>query len=236
MVDAQSDPAVVGDEACLIARAGRSPVAVGRDRVAAARLLTGKGAVDVLVADDGLQHYKLCRDVEICVIDGERRFGNSRLLPAGPLREPATRVAECDYRICNGGAPANGEIAMVLAGDEAVALASVNRRCALTDFAGKRVHAIAGIGNPARFFAKLRVAGIDVIEHAFSDHQVYVPAEIRFDDDLPVLMTEKDAVKCASIADSRHWCVPVQAQLPEEFFDAIAARMRRPTPSSPGED
>jgi tetraacyldisaccharide 4'-kinase len=226
-VDARSDPAVAGDEACLIARATGAPVAIGRDRAATARLLTANDHVDVIVADDGLQHYGLCRDVEICVIDGERRFGNGRLLPAGPLREPANRVRECDFIVCNGGAPAAGEIAMVLAGDEAVALAQPERRSALREFAGKRVHAIAGIGNPARFFAGLRAAGIDVAEHAFADHEVYAPADIRYDDDLPVLMTEKDAVKCAGFADSRHWFVPVQAQLPQAFFDAVAARIRK---------
>jgi tetraacyldisaccharide 4'-kinase len=224
-VDAQSEPAVAGDEACLIARASRAPVAVGRKRVDAARLLTASSGVDVLIADDGLQHYGLWRDVEICVIDGERRFGNGRLLPAGPLREPESRARESDFVVCNGGAPADGEIAMVLAGDEAVALAATNRRCALTEFSGKRVHAIAGIGNPARFFAKLRGAGLDVIEHAFADHEVYTPDDIRFDDDFPVLMTEKDAVKCAAFADPRHWFVPVQARLPEAFFDAVAARI-----------
>ena len=226
-VDARSDPAIAGDESCLIARGTGVPVAIGRDRVAAARLLTASDGVDVIIADDGLQHYGLCRDVEICVVDGERRFGNRRLLPAGPLREREGRVRDCDFVVCNGGVPAAGEIAMVLAGDEAVALAQPGRRSALGEFAGKRVHAVAGIGNPARFFAKLRAAGIDVVEHAFGDHQVYGPADIRFDDDLPVLMTEKDAVKCAGFADARHWFVPVQAQLPAEFFDAVAARIRK---------
>jgi tetraacyldisaccharide 4'-kinase len=125
---------------------------------------------DVLIADDGLQHYKLCRDVEICVIDGERRFGNGRLLPAGPLREPASRAGAFDFRVTNGGVAQAGEIAMALRGDDAIALAGPAQRRKLADWRGRRVHAIAGIGNPGRFFAGLRSAGLDLVEHAFADH------------------------------------------------------------------
>lgn len=215
----------VGEEPVLIARAARAAVAVGRDRVAAARLLVESSKADVVVADDGLQHYRLRRDVEICVIDGQRRFGNGRLLPAGPLREPAQRAVACDFRVCNGGTPAAGEIAMRLVGDEAIGLAGGARR-ALSGFAATRVHALAGIGNPARFFAMLRAAGVDVIEHAFPDHHAFTADDVRFGDDLAVLMTEKDAVKCERFADARHWYVPVQADLPAPFFDAVVARIR----------
>jgi tetraacyldisaccharide 4'-kinase len=226
-VDADSDPSVVGDEPCLIARATAAPVVVGRDRVAAARLLLESAAVDVLIADDGLQHYRLRRDVEICVIDGERRFGNGRLLPAGPLREPVGRAAAIEFRVCNGGIAQAGEIAMTLRGDEAVSLASPPTRRRLGEFAGRRAHAVAGIGNPARFFAQLRAAGIDLIEHPFADHHAFVAADITFDDGLPVLMTGKDAVKCAGFAGASCWYVPVRAALPPAFFGAIDARLRR---------
>lgn len=226
LVAADTSPEIAGDEACLIARATHAPVAIGKDRSAAGRLLIETGLADALIADDGLQHYKLCRDVEIGVVDGERRFGNGRLLPAGPLREPAGRLARVDFRVCNGGAAAAGEIAMTLSGGEAVALRGT-ARCRLGDFAGQRVHAVAGIGNPARFFSGLRAAGIEPIEHAFGDHHAFEPADIEFGDDLPVLMTQKDAVKCARFAGPRHWAVPVQAVLPDTFFDAVAARMRR---------
>ena len=227
LVDASSDPRVAGDEACLIAQATRAPVAVGRDRACAGRRLLETARCDVLIADDGLQHYKLCRDVEICVIDGERRFGNGRLLPAGPLREPASRAGAFAFRVCNGGIAQAGELAMTLNVDAAVALGGPPQQRRLADWAGQRVHAVAGIGNPARFFAALRAAGLDIIEHAFADHFAYAPADLDFGDDLPVLMTEKDAVKCIAFAGKGWWRVPVRAELPDAFFDAVAARLRK---------
>ncbi|MHB8446797.1 MAG: tetraacyldisaccharide 4'-kinase [Rudaea sp.] len=224
-VDAHSAPAVVGDEARLIFDATGVPVAVARKRAAAGRLLLQDGGVDVLIADDGLQHYPLCHDVEICVIDGERRFGNGRLLPAGPLREPLSRLTGTDFRVCNGGTPQTGEEPMALLGDAAVCLADPAQRRPLRDLAGQRVHAVAGIGNPSRFFAKLRNAGIDVVEHAFPDHHVFAAADLDFGDTVPVLMTEKDAVKCIAFAQAHWWSVPVRAHLPDEFLDALAARV-----------
>jgi tetraacyldisaccharide 4'-kinase len=227
-VDAASEPARVGDEPCLIARATGAPVAVGRDRVAAARLLLAHpNPPDVLIADDGLQHYRLERDIEVCVIDGARRFGNGRLLPAGPLREPPDRADACDFRVVNGATAQAGETAMTLAGDEAIALAGAPaQRRGLHEFAGQRVHAVAGIGNPARFFELLRDAGIDAIEHAFRDHHPFVADDVRFGDGIPVLMTQKDAVKCAAFADAGMWSVPVRASIHAAFFDALEARLR----------
>jgi tetraacyldisaccharide 4'-kinase len=231
-VDARSDPSMAGDEPCLIARTTAAPVAVGRDRVAAAGLLLESTAVDVLIADDGLQHYRLRRDVEICVIDGERRFGNGRVLPAGPLREPVGRAAAFGFRVCNGGFAQDGETPMTLCSDEAVSLATTAARCKLSGFSGQRLHAVAGIGNPARFFEQLRAVGIEVVEHPFDDHHAFVAADIEFDDGQPVLMTEKDAVKCAGFAGASCWYVPVRAALPQAFFDAIDARLRRPGPDA----
>lgn len=216
------DPARVGDEPCLIHASG-VPVAVGRDRPAAARLLLDAGC-DVLVADDGLQHYALARDVEIGVVDGVRRFGNERLLPAGPLREPLRRWERLDFRVCNGGAPAVDEYPMHLRGDAAVALLD-GRTQLLEDFAGQSVRAVAAIGHPQRFFDSLRAVGIEVIAHAFADHHDFVAAELDFADGLPVLMTDKDAVKCRRFAQPHWWRVPVRAELPAAFFDALAARI-----------
>jgi tetraacyldisaccharide 4'-kinase len=220
LLDAAADASTFGDEPVLIARAAPVPVAVGRDRVAAGRLLLAAQACDVIVADDGLQHYPLFRNVEICVIDGERRFGNGSLLPAGPLREPLSRLAQADFRVCNGGAAGEDETPMRLVGDLAVAIADGERK-PLRDFADRRVHGVAGIGNPDRFFAMLRAAGIEVIEHAFPDHHAFGPADLEFGDDLPVLMTEKDAVKCAAIARANFWSVPVRADLPTCLFDGV---------------
>ncbi len=218
------DPAQVGDEPCLIHASG-VPVAVGRDRPAAARLLLDAGC-DVVIADDGLQHYRLARDVEICVIDGVRRFGNRRLLPAGPLREPMSRLQRVDLRVCNGGTAAEVEYAMRLEGGEVVSLAG-DRRESLQAFAGQRVHAVAAIGNPRRFFDSLRSACVDVIEHAFADHHRFVPADLDFADDLPLLMTDKDAVKCRAFAQPHWWRVPVRADLPDTFYAVLVERIGR---------
>jgi tetraacyldisaccharide 4'-kinase len=230
LLGAQPDPAVVGDEPALIRNRTGAPVAVGADRVAAARLLidAGSGAtgVDVIVADDGLQHYALDRDVEICVVDGDRRFGNGRLLPAGPLREPVSRLRDVDFIVCNGGAPRAGEVPMQLLLADAVRVPDPSVRKPLAAFSGQRVHAIAGIGNPRRFFDALRARGIEVIEHPFADHQRLAEADLEFGDEVPVLMTEKDAVKCRGFAKPPWWSVPATARLPGSFFDAVAARMQ----------
>ncbi|GLQ45492.1 tetraacyldisaccharide 4'-kinase [Dyella lipolytica] len=216
------NPTEVGDEPCLVRAAG-VPVAIGRDRPAAAQLLLDAGC-DVLIADDGLQHYRLARDVEICVIDGDRRFGNARLLPAGPLREPLRRLDKVNFRVCNGGTAQAGEIPMFLRGGTVRALRDGQER-SIADFSGARAHAVAAIGHPERFFASLAMQGIDVIAHPFADHHAFVPADLAFGDDLPVLMTEKDAVKCRIFARPDWWSVPVKAELPLAFYDAVCARL-----------
>lgn len=218
------DPSQVGDEPCLI-RASGTPVAVGRDRPAAAQLLLAAGC-DLVIADDGLQHYALARDVEVCVIDGVRRFGNGRLLPAGPLREPMSRLKSISYRVSNGGAVAPGDVPMELRGGTARALLDDHSR-PLSDFAGQTVHAVAAIGHPVRFFASLRAQGLEVIEHPFPDHHAFVANDLSFDDDAPVLMTEKDAVKCHGFSQPHWWSVPVKALLPPAFFDNVEASLRK---------
>lgn len=215
----------VGDEPCLIRRHCGVPVAIGRERAVAAQLLVEAG-VDLVIADDGLQHYALARDIEICVIDGTRRFGNGRLLPAGPLREPLLRLASVDYRVCNGGLARADEIPLRLVEDRAYRLRVPSERVALADFGVRNVHAVAGIGDPERFFRSLRAQRFEVIAHAFPDHHPYRPADLDFGDELPLLMTEKDAIKCRAFASPHWWVVPVRALLPEGFLDALAARLR----------
>ncbi|MFN7784630.1 MAG: tetraacyldisaccharide 4'-kinase [Lysobacterales bacterium] len=216
------DPHRFGDEPSLIRARSGVPVAVAPRRSEAAALLERAGEVDLLVADDGLQHYALSRDVEVLVIDGERRFGNSALLPAGPLREPLARARSCAASICNGGTPQPGEWLMRL---EALPLRALTGGAAAPPMAG-RVHAVAGIAHPGRFFASLRALGFDPIEHAFPDHHSFVAADLAFPDDLPVLMTEKDAVKCRSFACARCFYLPVSASLPEALFDLLHARLK----------
>lgn len=222
LLTASPDPAQVGDEPCLI-RASGIEVAIGRDRPAAAQLLLEAGC-NVVIADDGLQHYRLARDIEICVIDGQRRFGNRRLLPAGPLREPMGRLASTDFRVCNGGRAEADEVPMTLVGGQARALLD-GRGQALAEFAGQRVRAIAAIGNPGRFFESLRGYGLEVIELAFPDHHAYSASELDFRDQLPLLMTEKDAVKCLPFAQPHWWAVPVRAELPASFLVALVQRV-----------
>lgn len=229
-VDDGSDPAVVGDEPCLIFKRSGAPIAVARRRADAGRLLLdGRNEItpDLLIADDGLQHLALARDIEICVIDGERRFGNGRLLPAGPLREPFDRLGGIAFRIINGGAPDEGTIAMQLRVEGVISLLDAGQREPLANWSNRRVHAVAGIGNPGRFFRLLRDAGIVVIEHPFSDHHAFVAEDLAFNDHLPVLMTEKDAIKCGLFADNRMHHVAVSATLPQSFFDDIHARLKR---------
>ena len=222
-VEANTDPALGGDEPVLLARLTGVKVRADRDRVAAAHSLIDAGC-DIVVCDDGLQHRRLHRDVEIEVIDGRRRYGNGLLLPAGPLREPAERGARCDFRVVNGGEAGFGEWPMRLDADLAVPMRGGRSR-PLADFAGRRVHAVAGIGDPERFFSMLRALGIAVVPHAFPDHHRYVAEELRFGNDLPILMTEKDAVKCAAFADERCWSVPAQARLPEAFWIALLDKL-----------
>lgn len=217
------DPAVCGDEPLLIRRRTGAPVTVGRDRVEAGRYLIERHPVDVVVSDDGLQHYRLHRDIEIAIVDGRRRLGNGRLLPAGPLREPASRLSQVDQVLVNGPRDAD-EPGFDLALADACAL--VDGRChVLGDFAGAPVHAVAGIGDPSRFFAALRAAGIDVIEHPFPDHHAYVPDDLDFAGAMPVLMTEKDAVKCMRFARASWFAVPASAELPPGTVAAVLTRL-----------
>ncbi|MFP4080620.1 MAG: tetraacyldisaccharide 4'-kinase [Ectothiorhodospira sp.] len=205
-----SDPAQVGDEPVLIATRSGCPVYVDPNRRRAALALLAQHPCDVIVADDGLQHHALARDLEIVMVDGARRFGNGLCLPAGPLREPLGRLQEVDFRVATG-MPGPGEYAMTLTGHRALAVGDPGRTRPLEAFRGQRVHALAGIGHPPRFFDMLAGHGLEVMPHPFPDHHAFTPGEIRFGDGLPVLMTEKDAVKCRQIAGPEHWFVPVSA-------------------------
>jgi len=223
LVTADTDPALAGDEPVLLARQTGVPVAVARDRPAAAALLAPE--VDLLIADDGLQHFRLARDLELVVIDGVRRFGNARLLPAGPLREATTRLREVDFVITNGGRARAGEIAMTLVPGALIALID-GARHALGEFAGQRVHAVAAIGNPARFFATLRAAGLDPIEHPLPDHAPIAARDLEYGDGLPVLMTGKDAVKCRALAKPGMYWLEVTAALSASDGERLLARIR----------
>ena len=221
-----SDPAVVGEEPIIIARRTRCPVAVAPDRSAAVEALLEHTDCDIVISDDGLQHYALGRVLEIAVIDGVRRLGNGRLLPAGPLREPVSRLQEVDFVVTNGIAGRN-EFAMKYVAAGLVNLQRRDLSMSFAQFAGSPVHAVAGIGHPQRFFAMLKGHGLDVIPHPFPDHHRFKPEDLEFGDEHPIIMTEKDAVKCEAFAASRCWMVPITAELPEIFAQRLEALLKR---------
>lgn len=226
-VRVDSSAEIVGDEALLLACRTASPVVVGSSRVAAAKQLLAENDCTVILSDDGMQHYALHRDIEIAVVDGERRYGNGYCLPAGPLREPIGRLQSVDWVVVNGEKYEDYEYEMRLYGDSAVNLSSGERK-SLTAFIGVDCHALAGIGNPERFFRMLAAAGVSCRQrYAFPDHYHFQADDITFADNVPVLMTEKDAVKCRAFAGPYHWYVPVTAQLDAAFTEQFLAHLQQ---------
>lgn len=198
----------VGDEALMLKHQLSCPIAVAAKRVEAAKYLYDKYQLDVIISDDGLQHYKLPRDYEIIVVDGEREFGNGWCLPAGPLREPVSRLNQANIVVSNG-INASYKHQYSLNYNDLVPLEEGLESKTLKSFEGYNVHAVAGIGNPNRFFAALENLGLQVIPHAFPDHYAYKQTDIEFNDNLPIIMTEKDAVKCRQFAKANAWYLPV---------------------------
>ena len=224
-VAAGSPPDLVGDEPLLLARNSGCPVWVGRDRVkAASELLAAHPECNVLILDDGLQHYRLARDIEIAVEDA-RGEGNGLLLPAGPLREPASR--RVDAWIANSAPPGmhSPSFRMDLRGDTFRGVAAPHSRVAAAAFACKKLHAVAGIGNPKRFFEHRAQMGLASVNHAFPDHHAYSASDLDFDDCEALLMTEKDAVKCEAFAREHWYALQVEAELAPAFFDFILAKL-----------
>ncbi len=229
-VDASCRAEDVGDEAMLISRRAQCPVYVCRDRVRAAQAALADGA-RVVIADDGLQHTRLARDAEIVLVDAMRGWGNGALLPAGPLREPPARAALATALVLTGPGnpvamlPARVSARMQLEGAVLLPVRGTGDGRALVAMAGQRVHALAGIGNPARFFAALRSARLEPIEHPFPDHHRYSAAELQFDDGLALIMTEKDAVKCQAFAPENCWYLPVTASFSAAEGRALLGRI-----------
>ena len=236
-VTASSAPAEVGDEPVLIARRTGMPVWVGRDRLAAARDLLGAcPQVDVLISDDGLQHASLPRDVEIVVVDARRGFGNRRLLPAGPLREPLVRLSRVDQLwVCGEGEvpacpPAGAtavpvRVGLALSGT-ACSLARPGETRPLAGFAGQDTVAVAGIAAPERFFGMLGAAGVRATPAAWPDHHAFRAEDLQHLRDRCVLMTQKDAVKCEAFAAADWWMVPLDAVIPASAVDAVERGLR----------
>ncbi|MFK0570924.1 tetraacyldisaccharide 4'-kinase [Endozoicomonas sp.] len=256
LVTSGSDPAEAGDEPVMLARQLDVPLVVDVDRVKAAQYLCSQTDCNLIIADDGLQHYNLQRHIELLVLDGERLLGNRLCLPAGPLREPPERMNSVDMILVNtNSTPVSMKVDEVesalgrnLPGrdnppgrDKELYYFSLEpsmpvRVTGVSQPApgSGQVHGVAGIGNPTRFFNTLRSLGFDVIVHPFPDHHAFTPEDITFNDDLPVIMTAKDAVKCSEFADARHWYLPVTTHLSDSCIEQLVAMIeaRKPATSS----
>ncbi|MDA3869274.1 MAG: tetraacyldisaccharide 4'-kinase [Gammaproteobacteria bacterium] len=229
LVKESDDAHMIGDEPCLILKRTGCPLVVGRDRVAAAQLLLAKSDCNVILSDDGLQHYRMQRDVEIAIVDKNRQYGNGYCLPAGPLRETVSRLKQVDMVVSHC-SDANSSVTpshsphFSLHFLDAINLKTDESRN-IESFSVQPVHAVAGIGHPERFFKQLRKNGLEVIAHTFADHHEFTAADFVFDDDCPVLMTEKDAVKCQGLPAENLWYVPVDAGLSkglqQQFLSSI---------------
>jgi len=198
---------------------------VSPNRPDAVNMLLNDFDCDIVIADDGLQHYAMGRDIEIVIIDGQRRFGNGQLLPAGPLREPVTRLNNVDLCLVNGDPLTANEYRMTLGRHSLYNLQNPEKRDELSVLKGKTVHAIAGIGYPDNFFNLLKDAGVEVIAHPFPDHHVYHIDELNFGDDKILLMTEKDAVKCAPFAKPEHWVLTIEMVPEKKAEERLVARL-----------
>lgn len=243
----KTDSAVAhsGDEALLIARNTQCPVVIDADRVEAVKSLEQHYDCNVILSDDGMQHYAMARDIEIAVVDGRRRFGNGALLPAGPLREKPQRLQEVDFIICNGPCDLDYQVPTYTMGleprhlchinsGEMYAIADIKKEMQQSrleaeeegkDASRHKVHAVAGIGNPERFFSSLCDCGFDIITHIFNDHHVYSLEDISFADSREVVMTEKDAVKCTEFARKTDWYLSVDAVIDNEFIEALMSKL-----------
>lgn len=252
-VTPDSDVRQVGDEPLLMARRRLCPVWIGKDRAAAAQAaLQANPQCDVVLCDDGLQHYRLQRDMEIAVIDGARGFGNGFMLPAGPLREPVSRLQTVDAVVVNvqarsplpnplpegeganeplrefifdDGGASTGQYAMRLSGDTFHNLLDPGKTSTAAELRKLRCHAVAGIGHPQRYFRHLAALGLNIVEHAFPDHHPYRAADLSFADCDAILLTEKDAVKCSAFADERYWVLRVEAQIDPALTDHILRKI-----------
>lgn len=247
-VTADSSPAMVGDEPVMLARQTGVPVAVSPKRPDAVDMLHAEGC-NIIISDDGLQHYALARDIELVVVDGTRGFGNRHCLPCGPLREPLDRLASVDAVLVNGRADTLGELQVREPSLPADSFEMALRPCRFRQLTTgetvstdnglflTEVHAIAGIGHPERFFHTLQRLNVKVVAHPFADHHAFVASDLQFHDGRPVVMTAKDAVKCAAFATERCWALEVEAEPTEAFvlflqqrLAALATHCRGSTP------
>jgi tetraacyldisaccharide 4'-kinase len=214
----------VGDEAILFMRKAICPIVVCIDRVKAAKLLIKHSTCDVIVSDDGLQHYALKRDMEIIMIDGLRQFGNRQLLPAGPLREPLSRLKRATFMITNVNA-LTAKYQMAYVGDEVISVKTGARK-SLSEFRHSHVHLVTAIGNPQRFYQTCLAFELKIIKHFFTDHYLFREKDFQFNNNLPIIMTEKDVVKCYHFADERFWYLPTEVQMDTYFETQLVKQLQ----------
>ena len=225
-VRADGDPTMVGDEAILIARRTECPMAVGPNRVASAQALLKYTDCNVIISDDGMQHYALGRDIEIAVIDGIRRYGNEHCLPAGPMREAVKRLDLVNFKVTNGVAGPD-EFAMTYKAEKLCRADDPDVTLEIASLKNQTVHAIAGIGNPQRFFDNLKLSGLEIIEHAFPDHYPFKKEDLDFGEIQPIVITEKDAVKCQRFYLHNVWYQPIKAVLDNQFTEQLLVMLER---------
>ncbi len=226
LVSKQHSSTDVGDEPLLIHHKTQAHVMVGSDRVEVIQTLINDHQCDLIICDDGLQDYRFKHDVEIIMVDGERVFGNQLLLPAGPLREPVERIQHADFVVPTGKTiPAISSDSMKLDIQHVYDINDKSNMQPLSQWQGQSVHALAAIGNPQRFFNALKAKGVNIIEHEYPDHASLKHTDVVFSDQLPVLMTEKDAVKCQSYNLTNTWVVPLETELPEDFIRRVVERV-----------
>ena len=223
-VNAETTFKQTGDEAQLLAKL-KIPFFIDKDRSRAARTLQEKHDCDVIISDDGLQHYKMDRKVEIAVIDGARRLGNGLAFPAGPLREPKSRLKEVDFIVNNGGPTEADEILMTLNPAKFIHLNSGKQYTVDNWPMHKQVHAVAGVGNPNRFFDLLSRLGFEFDKNPFPDHHKYNKRDLYYLDHLPILMTEKDASKCKHFNNSKIWYLSIEAKIESQFIDRLEDKL-----------
>lgn len=228
-VQITDSPQVVGDEALLLLKQTNCPLVIAVNRAKAAHFLLQHTTCNVIISDDGLQHYRLDRQIEIVMVDGERKWGNGYLLPAGPLRESLSRLADVDIIMTNGNEKIqnqNKHYLMSLEPGEIFSVKEPQQTIRLSEFSLKKVHAVAGIGNPERFFNTLRQARIEVISHVFPDHYLYQSEDLNFKPSHPILMTEKDAVKCKAFAKDHYWYLSVKTNVDSSVGDAVLSKLK----------
>jgi len=215
----------VGDEALMIVQRTSCPMVIAKNRVAAVQKLLAAFNCNIVISDDGLQHYALARDLEIVVIDGERMFGNGYCLPAGPLREPRSRLKNVEFIVTNSNNKNELNYTMQLTPKGFYNVKNPKLQIDIQELINKQIHAIAGIGNPSRFFDSLKKMGLSIIEHSFPDHYFFSADDFKFSKNAIVLMTEKDAVKCGKFASDNWWYLQINAQLDNVFVDNITSRL-----------